>query len=76
MSDNVNRPAHYTSGSIECIDAIEASMTPEEFRAFCRGNAMKYAWRATRKGRESEDYRKAAWYLHRAAQSADGRGNG
>ena len=27
MSDNVNHPAHYTQGGIECIDAIEAAVS-------------------------------------------------
>jgi hypothetical protein len=26
MSDNVKHPDHYTSGGIECIDAIRASL--------------------------------------------------
>lgn len=25
MSDSVNHPAHYTSGDVECIDAIKAA---------------------------------------------------
>jgi len=39
-------PKHYTNGNLECIDAIEASMTSEEFRGFLKGNCMKYLWRA------------------------------
>jgi hypothetical protein len=44
MTDPVN-PEHYRQGGIECIDAIEAALTPEEFRGYCKGNAMKYIWR-------------------------------
>ena len=44
MADPVN-PEHYRQGGIECIDAIEAALTPEEFRGYCKGNAMKYIWR-------------------------------
>ena len=62
MTDNVNNPKHYTSGSIECIDAIKSALTPEEFRGFCKGNIIKYCWRAEYKG-GSEDYQKAKWYL-------------
>ena len=29
--DMVNHPDHYTKGGIECIEAIQASMTMEEF---------------------------------------------
>lgn len=62
--DLVNHPPHYTSGKIECIDAIEAALTPEEFRGFCKGNAMKYCFRERLKG-GNQDLAKAAWYLAR-----------
>lgn len=70
MNDPVNRPEHYTAGEIECIDAIRAALGPEGFVAYCRGNAMKYVWRAGRKGSAMEDLRKAAWYTERAAREA------
>ena len=60
MSNAIN-PAHYKSGGIECIDYLRAKLSPEEFRGFLKGNAMKYLSRAEQKGRE-EDYKKAAWY--------------
>ena len=37
MSDPVNRPAHYTQNGIECIEAIRASMTPENSRGYLKG---------------------------------------
>ena len=59
----VNSPDHYAAqGSIECIEAIEAQLTPEEFRGFLKGNVAKYVWRERRKGGR-EDLRKAQWYL-------------
>jgi len=60
--DMVNEPPHYTQGGIECIDAIRAALTPEEFRGFCKGNALKYVWREKHKGGD-EDMKKAGWYL-------------
>ena len=36
--DNVNHPAHYTQGGIECIDALKASMSRDEYRGFLKGN--------------------------------------
>ncbi len=63
--DPVNSPSHYASGGVECIDAIEAALTPEEARGFRKGNAMKYIWRAGKKGNYVEDLKKAAWYLDR-----------
>ena len=60
--DSVNHPSHYTSGGVECIKAIEASMTPEEFQGYCKGNCMKYIWRFRQKN-GIEDLDKAAVYL-------------
>jgi hypothetical protein len=65
MSDPVNHPDHYTAGNIECIDAIQAALTPEQFIGYCRGNAIKYIWRADRKG-GIQDLQEAIWYLNRA----------
>jgi hypothetical protein len=62
--DLVNAPPHYRQGGIECIDAIRAALTEEEFRGFIKGNAIKYTWREKHKGGD-EDLKKAAWYLDR-----------
>ena len=62
MSDLVNHPDHYTSGPIECIDAISASMTEYQFAGYLKGNIIKYLWRYEDKG-GLEDLQKAAWYL-------------
>jgi hypothetical protein len=64
----VNHPPHYgsdTLSGIECIDAIEAASTRDEFTGFLKGQVLKYAWRFGRKGRAVEDAKKAAWYLDR-----------
>lgn len=62
--DTVNRPAHYTSGSIECIDAIQAAFGNETVKDFCLCNAFKYLWRHRNKN-GVEDLKKARWYLNR-----------
>lgn len=67
LSDPVNNPAHYTDGGIETIDYLQAKLTPEEFKGFCKGNAIKYMSRAGKKGDPVEDYQKAMWYLERLA---------
>lgn len=64
LLSNIDHPIHYTQGSIECIDAIEAALTPEEFRGYCKGNAFKYIWREQYKGQD-ESIDKASWYLGR-----------
>ena len=61
--DMVNHPAHY-QGEIECIDAIEASMSKEAFAGHCKACAIKYLWRYKDKG-GVESLEKAQWYLAR-----------
>ena len=65
MTDNVNHPAHYNTGSIESIECIRASLTKEEFMGFCKGNALKYIYRERMKG-QAESLKKAQWYLNKA----------
>ena len=60
--DEVNKPAHYASGSIECIDAIEAQLNQQEFRGYLKGNIAKYLWREHKKG-GVQSLKKARWYL-------------
>jgi hypothetical protein len=65
MHDPVNFPIHYADGNgVECIDAIEASMSTEEFKGFLKGNVQKYVWRYAQKN-GAEDLKKAKWYLER-----------
>lgn len=58
--DVVDHPRHYTRhpSGVECIQITE-------HMNFCRGNAVKYIWRAGDKGNEIEDLKKARWYLDR-----------
>ena len=62
--DYVNNPPHYNNGNIECIDAIEAMLSPEEFIGYLRGNSLKYRWRFRYKN-GIEDLKKAEWYENR-----------
>lgn len=62
--DNVNHPSHYADSAIECIDAMEAMMTPEQFIGYLRGNLFKYQWRYEKKN-GIEDLKKAQWYLEK-----------
>lgn len=58
--DSVNHPKHYNEhpSGVECIQVAE-------HMNFCRGNALKYLWRAGEKHDEVEDLRKAIWYINR-----------
>lgn len=61
-NDEINHPSHYTAGSIEVIDFLEAWDFP-----FHLANAIKYIARAGRKDKSktAEDLRKATWYINR-----------
>lgn len=67
QGDTVNHPPHYTDGGVECIEAIEAQQTLEEFRGYLKGNIAKYLWREKHKG-GTESLKKAQWYLDRLIQ--------
>lgn len=56
----IDHPPHYTShpSGVECISITE-------HMNFCLGNAVKYIWRAGKKGKAIEDLKKARWYIDR-----------
>lgn len=62
--DIIKNPEHYCSGKVECIEAIEAAETPEEYRGFLKGQIFKYVFREGKKG-GTESLKKASWYLDR-----------
>ena len=62
--NNVHSPEHYNQGHTECIDAIEAMLSQEEYIGYLRGNSMKYRWRFRYKNGH-EDLNKAEWYEKR-----------
>ena len=60
--DPVEQPDHYNKGAIEAIEAIKASMHPQEYKGYLKGNCLKYLWRYEYKN-GVEDLRKARVYL-------------
>lgn len=70
MTDNVNHPSHYKRNGPECIDAIEAALSEEEFRGFVKGTVIAYLWREKYKGKD-EDILKAQWYINRLDRYID-----
>lgn len=54
---------HYTRMDVQPWQAMRAWMSPDEFRGFLRGNAIKYLARAGTKWPAREDLEKAAHYL-------------
>ncbi|MCK4111554.1 DUF3310 domain-containing protein [Acinetobacter radioresistens] len=49
---------------MECIEAMQAMMTHEEFIGYLRGNIFKYQWHYKHKN-GLEDLRKAQWYQNK-----------
>ena len=66
ISDAIN-PPHYQQhpSGVECI-------TITEHMNFNLGNAVKYIWRASLKGKQVEDLKKARWYLDREIERLEG----
>ena len=65
IEDMVNHPPHYTSGDIECIDAMEACSTREQFEGYLKNAVIKYLWRFEKKEDRLNDLEKARWYLNK-----------
>ena len=65
--DEVHNPAHYKLNglNIEVVDVIRAVLTDEEFKGWCRGNALKYLMRAGKKdkNKEKQDFAKAGVFI-------------
>lgn len=68
LHDPVSAPAHYTWHP-DGIQQIQVS----EHLSFNLGAAVKYIWRAGRKGDAIEDLRKAAWHINREIERLGGK---
>lgn len=68
--DNVNRPAHYTQGGMECIDEMLLIFGKEAVKHFCLCNAWKYRKRAMFKNGQ-EDIDKSDWYINKYKELND-----
>ena len=74
--DMVNHPSHYTSGGVECIDAITSALSSYEdsVDSWLVGQVIQYLWRAPLKGKYEEDIKKAQFYLNRLVEKIDENG--
>ena len=63
MTDKID-PPHYKTGLVECIEAIESSLSPEEFKGYLKASIIKYLWRYEQKN-GLEDLQKADWFLRK-----------
>jgi hypothetical protein len=69
VADMVNKPPHYTIGTIECIDYIKDVLTKEEYIGYLRGNVIKYQHRLRAKGNAAENAGKMNWYAKRLEEA-------
>ena len=70
--DEVNHPSHYTTGGIECIDAMKSMMEGADVPSFISydwGAAFKYIWRWHYKGKPIQDLEKAKWYIDKMIET-------
>lgn len=63
-SDAVNHPKHYQLPSgRESVDVMREILTEQEFRGWCKGNALKYIFREGKKDDAVQDIEKARKFL-------------
>ena len=66
-TNEVHNPEHYKLNdlNIEVVDVIRAVLTDEEFKGWCKGNALKYLMRAGKKdkSKEKQDFAKAGVFI-------------
>lgn len=62
--DMIN-PDHYKVHANECIDEIQAMLTPEEFKGFLKGNFLKYRYRTGHKDDPEQEAAKSDWYMNK-----------
>ena len=61
--DAVKSPKHYELiDGVEAIEVIASSMTSEQWKGYCLGNALKYRLRAGKKDALQQDIDKADFY--------------
>ena len=62
-NDAVYQPKHYElMEGIESIEVIACSLTGDEWRGFCLGNALKYRLRVGKKDNIEQELKKASNY--------------
>lgn len=73
-ADAVHSPKHYKLKGldIESVDVIKATLSDDEYRGWCKGNAMKYLFRAGKKDDEIQDLSKCDVYIKWAVDAMEG----
>ena len=71
-NDVVNKPEHYSSGTIECVDYLYDNMPIDAFIGGLEWNIKKYMHRWRYKTKPVQDLKKARWYLDKLIETLDG----
>lgn len=71
-NDVVNKPDHYASGKIECVDYLYDNLPIDAFIGGLEWNIKKYMHRWRYKTKPVEDLKKAQWYLNKLIETLDG----
>ena len=71
--DMVHSPSHYKLKglNIESVDVFRAVLTNEEYIGWCKGNALKYLFRAGKKDNEVQDLSKCSVYVNWAIKAME-----
>lgn len=71
-TEMVNHPKHYGGDTqYECIKVLKVWLSPEEYRGFLRGNAIKYLCRIGKKDNEVQELKKAEWYVKKLIEDEE-----
>lgn len=70
--DLINKPNHYHKGGFDIYEIMQAKMTPEEYRGFCKGNVLKYLLREDQKGGVN-DIKKLRFNADRLIENMEGK---
>ena len=69
--DEINKPKHYTQGTVECLDALDSMLEESSRIDFYRSQIDKYMWRLRDKGDPLKDAKKAQFYLGRLIEKLE-----
>lgn len=68
--NDIDHPERYGGDTpYECIKVLKAWLSPDEFRGFLKGNAIKYLCRIGKKDEPAKELEKAKWYIDKLKES-------
>lgn len=69
-SSDIDHPERYGGDTAyECIKVLKSWLSPDEYRGFLKGNAIKYLCRIGKKDEPSQEAAKAGWYVKELEKS-------